>query len=119
MSASGSKPSTLPDGPSACWLLMSTRQIRLDSPWCAAASPPPRSNLIELAVRPATQGLGVALESATIAGQHLADGKLRAVFGLEMAVKLKAHFAVYPARHARRPAVQAFLAWLHAEAARS
>jgi hypothetical protein len=36
LSASGSKPSTLPDGPSACWLLMSTRQIRLPKPWCAA-----------------------------------------------------------------------------------
>ena len=67
----------------------------------------------------ATQGLGVALESATMAGKHLAEGKLRPVFGLEKAVRVKAHFAVYPARHAKRPTVEAFLAWLHGEAARS
>ena len=67
----------------------------------------------------ATQGLGVALESATMAGKHLAENKLRPVFGLEKAVRVKAHFAVYPARHAKRPTVEAFLAWLHGEAARS
>lgn len=66
----------------------------------------------------AAQGLGVALESATMAGKHLAEGKLRPVFGLDKAVRVKAHFAVYPARHARRPPVEAFLAWLHGEAAR-
>jgi hypothetical protein len=41
------------------------------------------------------------------------------VFGLDKAVRVKAHFAVYPARHAKRPTVEAFLAWLHGEAARS
>lgn len=66
----------------------------------------------------ATQGLGVALESATMAGKHIAEGKLRPVFGLEKAVRVKAHFAVYPARHAKRPPVEAFLSWLHGEAAR-
>jgi hypothetical protein len=40
------------------------------------------------------------------------------VFGLDKAIKLKAHFAVYPARHARRPTVEAFLGWLHREAAK-
>jgi DNA-binding transcriptional LysR family regulator len=67
----------------------------------------------------ATQGLGVALESATNAAGHLADGRLQAVFGLDRWLKVKAHFAVYPARHAQRPPVEAFLAWLHGEAARS
>jgi DNA-binding transcriptional LysR family regulator len=66
----------------------------------------------------AAQGVGVALESTTIGARHLADGRLKAVFGLDKAIRVKAHFAVYPARHARRPAVEAFLAWLHAEAAR-
>ncbi|MGZ3196598.1 MAG: LysR substrate-binding domain-containing protein, partial [Croceibacterium sp.] len=66
----------------------------------------------------AAQGLGVALESATIGGRHLAEGKLRAVFGLDKAVQVKAHFAVYPARHAKRAPVEAFLAWLHREAAK-
>ena len=38
---------------------------------------------------------------------------------LEKAIKVKAHFAVYPARHAKRPPVEAFLAWTHGEAARA
>ncbi|MEY4749549.1 MAG: hypothetical protein RIQ60_1763 [Pseudomonadota bacterium] len=67
----------------------------------------------------ATQGLGVALESATMAAGHLADGRLEPVFGLDRAVVVKAHFLVYPARHAQRPAVEAFLAWVHGEAARA
>jgi hypothetical protein len=39
------------------------------------------------------------------------------VFGLERAIKVQAHFAVFPARHSRRPAVAAFLEWLRAQAA--
>jgi DNA-binding transcriptional LysR family regulator len=66
----------------------------------------------------ASQGLGVALESYTIAGRHLADRKLKPIFSLDKAVKVKAHFAVYPARHAKRPPVEAFLSWLHGEAAK-
>ena len=72
-----------------------------------------------MAVDAAIQGLGVALESATLAGRHIAEGRLRPVFGLEKAIRVKAHFAVYPARHAKRPTVEAFLTWLHGEAARS
>jgi LysR family glycine cleavage system transcriptional activator len=64
----------------------------------------------------ASQGLGVALESYTIAGRHVAEGKLRPIFGLDLAVRVKAHFAVYPARHAKRAPVEAFLSWLHGEA---
>jgi hypothetical protein len=41
------------------------------------------------------------------------------VFGSDRSIKVKAHFAVYPNRHAHRPPVEAFLAWLHAEAAKS
>lgn len=70
-----------------------------------------------MSIDAAAQGLGVALESATIAGRHIDDGKLRPVFGLDKAIKVKPHFAVYPARHAKRPPVQAFLAWLHRAAA--
>ena len=78
-----------------------------------------RFDRAQMSLDAATQGLGVALESATIAGLHLAEGKLRPVFGMDKAIKVKAHFAVYPARHAKRPAVEAFLSWLHGEAARS
>jgi DNA-binding transcriptional LysR family regulator len=41
------------------------------------------------------------------------------VFGLDKAVKVKAHFAVYPRRHSKRPPVEAFLDWLHREASRT
>ena len=67
----------------------------------------------------AAQGLGVALESTTTGGKHLAEGKLRPVLGMDKSVRVKAHFAVYPARHAKRPPVEAFLSWLHGEAAAS
>ncbi len=78
-----------------------------------------RFDRAQMSLDAATQGLGVALESSTNAAGHLADGRLQAVFGMDRAVKVKAHFAVYPARHAQRPPVEAFLAWLHGEAARS
>jgi DNA-binding transcriptional LysR family regulator len=78
-----------------------------------------RFDRAQMSLDAATQGLGVALESAVNAGGHLAEGKLQAPFGLDKAVRVKAHFAVYPERHAKRAAVESFLAWLHAEAART
>jgi DNA-binding transcriptional LysR family regulator len=78
-----------------------------------------RFDRAQLALDSATQGLGVALESATMANQHLADDRLRTVFGMDKSIKVKAHFAVYPSRHAHRPPVEAFLAWVHGEAAKS
>ena len=80
---------------------------------------PVRFDRAQMSLDAATQGLGVALESTTIGGLHLSEDKLRPVFGLDKAVRVKAHFAVYPVRHAKRPAVEAFLSWLHGEAARS
>jgi len=79
---------------------------------------PVRFDRAQMALDAATQGLGVALESTTIAGRHIAERKLKPIFGLEKAIKIKAHFAVYPARHAKRPPVEAFLAWLHREASK-
>ena len=61
----------------------------------------------------------MALESTTTGGKHLADGKLRPVLGMDKCIRVKAHFAVYPARHGRRPPVEAFLTWIHAEASRT
>ncbi len=66
----------------------------------------------------AGQSLGVALESSTIGARHIAEGRLVPLFGGDKALRVKAHFAVYPARHARRPPVEAFLSWLHGEAAK-
>jgi DNA-binding transcriptional LysR family regulator len=77
-----------------------------------------RFDRAQLSLDAATQGLGVALESATMAGRHLAEGKLRPVFAMEKSINVKAHFIVYPARHARRRPVEAFLAWLHGATAR-
>jgi DNA-binding transcriptional LysR family regulator len=76
-----------------------------------------RFDRAQMSLDAAAQGLGVALESTTIAGRHIAERKLRPVFGLDKAVRVKAHFAVYPARHAKRAPVDAFLTWLHSEAA--
>ena len=73
----------------------------------------------QMSIDAATQGLGVALESATIASRHLADGRLKPVLGPDAAIRVKAHFAVYPAQHSKRPPVEAFLTWLHREAAKS
>lgn len=77
-----------------------------------------RFDRAQMALEAAMQGLGVALESTTNAGIHIAERKLRPVFGLDKAIKVKAHFAVYPARHAKRPPVEAFLSWLHGEASK-
>lgn len=77
-----------------------------------------RFDRAQMALDAATQGLGVALESTTIGGRHITERKLRPVFGLDKAIRLKAHFAVYPARHSKRPPVEAFLTWLHREAAK-
>ena len=73
----------------------------------------------QMALEAAILGLGVALDSLTLAAPHLSDGRLRVVFGFDKFVRAKAHFAVYPARHGKRAPVEAFLAWLHAEASRS
>ena len=78
-----------------------------------------RFDRAQMALEAAAQDLGVALESATMAGQHIAQGKLVPVFGLAKAIRVKAHFFVYPQKHGKRPAVEAFLAWMHAEAART
>lgn len=77
-----------------------------------------RFDRAQMSLDAATQGLGVALESATNAAGHIAERKLRPVFGMERAVRVKAHFAVYPARHGKRAPVEAFLGWLHREAAK-
>ncbi len=80
---------------------------------------PVRFDRAQMSLDAATQGLGVALESVVNAGGHLAEKKLKPVFGFEQAIRVKAHFAVYPERHAKRPAIEAFLTWLHAEAAKT
>ncbi len=76
-----------------------------------------RFDRAQMSLDAAMQGLGVALESAINAGVHLATGKLKPVFGMDKDIRVKAHFAVYPVKHAKRPPVEAFLSWVHREAA--
>lgn len=75
-----------------------------------------RFDRAQMALDAATQGLGVALESAVLAGRHLSERRLRPVFGMDRAIRVHAHFVVYPARHAARAPVAAFLAWLRGQA---
>ena len=75
-----------------------------------------RFDRAQLALDAAVQGLGVALESAVNAAGHIAQGLLVPPFDTARALTLQAHFAVYPARHVKRPEVDAFLRWLHAQA---
>ncbi len=63
----------------------------------------------------AVQSLGVALESASLGQGLVASGKLQPVFEDSMSLQVQAHFAVYPARHAARPEVVAFMNWLREE----
>lgn len=60
----------------------------------------------------AVQGLGVALESAVIAGGHIEAGRLQPVFDPVLAIPVQAHFVVYPERHGYRSEVAQFLEWI-------
>ncbi|HUD35116.1 MAG TPA: LysR substrate-binding domain-containing protein [Variovorax sp.] len=71
-----------------------------------------RFDRAQLALDAAVQGLGVALESSTIAASHLADGRLVPLFDPARALTIQGHFVVYPPRHGKRPEVEAFLEWL-------
>jgi len=53
-----------------------------------------------------------------MAGKQIKEVKLRTVFGLDKAIKVKANFAVYPAGHAKGSPVEAFRARVNGQAAR-
>jgi DNA-binding transcriptional LysR family regulator len=71
-----------------------------------------RFDRAQLSLDAAIQGLGVALESTTMAAPHLQAGRLVPLFNEQKSVRVQAHFVVYPKRHAKRKEVAAFLAWL-------
>lgn len=105
-------------------LIQSTVSVVQWADWLGAqgvASGPERFALrfdrAQLALDAAVQGLGVALESATIAGGHLAEGRLAPLFDPAWRLPVQAHYLVYPARHAKRPEVEAFVAWVGERAA--
>ena len=106
-------------------LIQSNVNVVQWSDWLAKFSDQPapdrftlRFDRAQMALEAAVQGLGVALESATMAAGHIAEGRLRPVMGMDKSIQVKAHFVVYPARHARKPPVEAFLAWIHGEASK-
>ncbi len=105
-------------------LIQSTVSIVQWSDWFAAqgvAESPARFALrfdrAQLVLDAAVQGLGVALESSTMAAAHLRARRLVPLFSAARAVAVQGHHVVYPARHAKRPEVEAFAQWLHDEAA--
>lgn len=75
-----------------------------------------RFDRAQLALDAAVQGLGVALESAVNAAHYITQGLLIPPFDAARSLTIQAHFAVFPARHGKRPEVEAFVTWLHAQA---
>jgi len=113
------RPEQLVDTP----LIQSTVSVIQWSDWFAAFTDrraperfAARFDRAQVALEAAAQGLGVTLESTTIGAQHLARGLLRPIFRQDKSIKIKPHFLVYPAQHAKRKPVQAFTAWLRSEA---
>ena len=100
-------------------LIQSTVSVVQWSDWLAARGVPRtperwalRFDRAQLALDAAEQGLGIALESSTIASPHIEAGRLVPVFDPKWALPVQAHFVVYPERHAQRPEVIRFLEWL-------
>jgi DNA-binding transcriptional LysR family regulator len=71
-----------------------------------------RFDRAQLSIDAAVQGLGVALESTTIAQGHIEQGRLQIVLPQAKPITAQAHFAVYPEHHAQRGPVKLFLEWL-------
>lgn len=78
-----------------------------------------RFDRASMSLEAAVQGLGIALESDRIASQHIETGRLRPVFHPAWSLAIKAHFMVYPARHAQRVEVSQFVAWMREQAGMS
>ena len=76
-----------------------------------------RFDRANLSLEAAVQGLGIALESERIAAPYIASGRLRPVFHPAWSLPVRAHFIVYPERHASRVEVMQFVAWFRAEVA--
>jgi len=120
------QPINLPSDLLKCPLIQSTVSVVQWSAWFASRNligMPERFafrfDRAYLTLEAAVQGLGIALESEQIAAQHIASGRLRRVFRAEWALPVRAHFIVYPERHAQRVEVAQFLTWLRDQVADS
>jgi LysR family glycine cleavage system transcriptional activator len=109
-------------------LIQSAVSVVQWSDWLASVgvneSPEPQSlryalrfDRAQLSLDAAIQGLGVALESATMAAPHLEAGRLVPLFDTKKSIRVQGHFVVYPKRHAKRKEVATFLAWLRTQCA--
>ena len=78
-----------------------------------------RFDRASMSLEAAVQGLGIALESDRIASPYIEAGRLRPVFHPAWSLAIKAHFMVYPARHAQRVEVSQFVAWMREQAGTS
>lgn len=104
-------------------LIQSVVNVAQWADWFARFHPAQRPEQIALrfdrammSLDAAVQSLGVALESATLGQSLIATGRLQPVFGNDMVLEVQGHFLVYPARHAARLEVKAFLDWMRQEA---
>jgi LysR family glycine cleavage system transcriptional activator len=75
-----------------------------------------RFDRASMSLEAAVQGLGIALESEQIASPHIEAGRLRPVFHPDWSLSIKAHFMVYPERHAQRTEVAQFVTWVREQA---
>lgn len=71
-----------------------------------------RFDRTSMALDAAVQGLGVALDSSSIAAGHLHHGRLNKVFDERWCLKVQAHFLVCPQRHLQRSEVTNFIEWI-------
>src|SRR5688572_14113306 len=75
-----------------------------------------RFDRTSMALDAAVQGLGVALDSSSVAAGHLHQGRLRKVFDERWCLKVHAHFLVCPQRHLQRSEVTNFIDWMREQA---
>jgi len=68
-----------------------------------------------MSIETAALGLGIALESLTLASVKIKEGRLVPVFDHTHAVEVGAHHLVYPNQNADLPRVARFLAWMEKE----
>ena len=65
----------------------------------------------------ASPGLHTELRIGKLAAPYIASGRLLPIFDPAWSLLVRAHFIVYPERHAQRPEVVEFVSWLRKQVA--
>ena len=68
-----------------------------------------------MSMEAAKAGLGVVLDSVSLASEELKDGTLVPMFPALEGIRFRAYWLVYPSLHLRRRAVELFRGWLGVE----